>query len=195
MAYAFRIRNLDKLTRRLEKYSETRQKAVDAEIGAGFKDAERLAKGYAPVNDGRLKGSIVAEPSRNGWRLTANTFYAPYVEFGTKGKTQVPPGLERYAAQFKGGSKRGNFKMLLEQIEDWVKKKRIKTVGGEKAQSVRGGRQNKVKRRAGSYRAAAYWIALSIVKNGIKPQPFFFRSWNRVRVEIFKNVAKAMKFR
>jgi hypothetical protein len=32
--------------------------------------------------------------------------YAPYMEFGTKSKTEIPPGLEGYAMQFKGKASR-----------------------------------------------------------------------------------------
>jgi phage gpG-like protein len=76
---------------------------IDDEIAAGVRNMEKSAKRLAPVDTGRLRGSITT--SRNAflnWELVAHTNYAPYIEFGTGGLVDVPKGLEQYAIQFKG---------------------------------------------------------------------------------------------
>ena len=66
---------------------------------------QREAKRAAPVDTGRLRAGIVPEFSPSG--LTAKIFvrnvvYAPYREFGTGSKVEIPKGYEAFAAQFKG---------------------------------------------------------------------------------------------
>jgi phage gpG-like protein len=76
---------------------------IDQEIAAGVRSMEKSAKRLAPVDTGRLRGSI--STSRNAflnWELVAQVGYAPYIEFGTGGLVDVPKGLEQYAIQFKG---------------------------------------------------------------------------------------------
>lgn len=51
-------------------------------------DTETLAKGYAPVDTGYLRNSIMAEQvSDLTWRVYANADYAIYVEVGSRGRS------------------------------------------------------------------------------------------------------------
>ena len=67
----------------------------------------------AKVISGTLKQSISYEPTKQGFgaRITANARsgnvndsvnYAPFVEFGTGGKVNIPKGYEKTAEQFIG---------------------------------------------------------------------------------------------
>lgn len=82
-----------------------------------------IAQMMAPVNYGFLKASInsAMQPNRLGFVFSAggmsrgvNVRYAPYKEFGTGTKVQIPTnpeGLHEYAIQFKGkGIRKVNIK-------------------------------------------------------------------------------------
>lgn len=175
-SFSLKVHGLDALTKKIH----TLPQVITDDLDRAFQEAaqawENGAVRDAPVYDGKLRGSI--RSARKGvlwYSVSANVFYAPYIEFGTKKKARIPSDLQGIAAEFKGG-KGGSFKDLLAAIEKWVRKNGIKEVSGKKAAAVRSkGRYKRVKRRAGTYSAAAYWIALNIAKNGIKPHPYFFK--------------------
>jgi hypothetical protein len=109
-------------------------------------EAQRNVPGY----QGRLRSSLrpVMAPNKLSGKAWTNVFYAPYVEFGTKSKVQIPSELANMASQFKG-SGGGTFDEFMEQITKWVKKK-------------------------GMPESAAYPVAMKILKYGIKAQPYLY---------------------
>jgi hypothetical protein len=101
------------------------------------------------------------------------------LEFGTGKKVQVPPGYESVAAEAKTLPKRGNFKDFVRNLYGWM---------------LRKGLLNKTKS-AGKRldnMASAYYLAARILKNGIKPQPFFFKSWEAYKPKILADVEKVV---
>ena len=77
--------------------------------------AKQNARGMA------LKQGIVSHDENlknleGGLAATREYFYAPYVEFGTRGKTKIPPGFEQIAKQYKGSYFKSNvsFKEAIE---------------------------------------------------------------------------------
>lgn len=75
-------------------------------ITIAVEDIVDEASARVPVDTGVLKSSIdkavvVANKKIEG-EVKAGAKYAPYIEFGTGGLVNVPPGLEDYATQFKG---------------------------------------------------------------------------------------------
>lgn len=131
---------------------------------------ERKAKRNAPVNVGRLRSSIAAEPVRNKKKpfasVVVNARYAPYVEFGTKQNVSIPSGLESYAAQFKSSG--GNFADLLSNIKQWCRNKGIPE-------------------------EAAYPIAVKIAREGVSAQPFLFPAYFSEVPKIEKGLAEILK--
>lgn len=111
---------------------------------------ETLAKNAAPVDQGLLQQNIKAEfVSDLEWNITAGQEYAPFQEFGTKSKVNIPAGLEAYAAEFKGqGSKGGRFD-LQKLLFAWMD-------------------------RMGIPDDKQWLVYISIVVHGIKPHPFLF---------------------
>jgi hypothetical protein len=81
------------------------------------------AKKNAPKLTGKLRNSgIVEEPNEATSRITFNADYAPYMEFGTGGLVDVPPGWEELAIQFKGkGKKKINLKAQPYLIPAFIK--------------------------------------------------------------------------
>jgi HK97 gp10 family phage protein len=191
------IKGLDRFTRNLDKYPVEVADKIDKVLTAGSLDIRARAVSACPVDEGQLRRSITATvnaPLKK--RVAVRAEYAPFVEFGTKKYVRVTPGYEEVAKQFQGKKlKNSSFKDLLERIEGWVKRHKIRTVSGNKASSVRN-KRGQVKRRKGTYSAAAYWIALKIAKFGVKPRPFFLPAvdtvFDKVRQQIFK-IVKSQK--
>lgn len=145
---------LNKTIKRLEAYGKRVATETADEINGTMVDVQSNAKLRAPANDGNLRRSIVTTKAKAS-DLVATTqvgvMYAPYVEFGTKSKVDIPAGLESYASQFRG--KTGSFKDLLANIERWVKLKGLPS-------------------------ESAYHIALKIARHGTEARPFLFPAFN-----------------
>jgi len=145
-----------------------------------------LAKTDAPADQGALRGSITYYPAGPmKYEIVAQKFYAPFMEFGTKGKYQPIPGTESIAAQFKG-YKGGDFMELLRMIVRWVKRKGITGTYSVKTRRRTG---NKVNQISEDY-SAAWPIAMSILKNGVSPHPFFFKQMHIVWPQMVRNVER-----
>lgn len=196
-----RIKGLDHLLAKVKKLEQVLQAEVDAEMGASARVIEGEARQTATANSfdrGRLAGSIVADdtvPFRK--RVTANIYYAPFVEFGTGKKVKVPTGLEAYAAGFRKKMDRGKFKDFVRAIEQWMKR-----VGIEAATEIT---QVKSGKRKGQFRkvggadqrlaqyALAYTIARSILRNGLKARPFLFPAFFKEEKNLVDRIEKLIK--
>jgi len=128
-----------------------------------------VAKIKVPRYQNRLQDSLREKHSTNKLSgiVFTNVKYAPYVEFGTKSKVKIPAEIAQYAAQFKGKGS-GDLDEFFEQIYKWVKKKNI---GGNFTAS---GKASKSKSSQAAVSQAAWFIAMSILKKGIKAQPFLY---------------------
>lgn len=152
--------------------SEAMTKGISNEIQSSVIKINNDQKTTAPINYGALRSSLDwAKTSPLSFELVskgAGSSYAPYVEFGTGSKVKIPNGLEDVAAMYKG-KKDGNFKQMIDDLKQWCRKKGI----DEKA---------------------AYAIALKILRDGVRPQPFFFApafaEWNKLKKRIEKMLNK-----
>ena len=157
---------------------------VSGELETMSQEWVKLAKTDAPAEQGDLRGSITYSPAGPmKYEVVAQKFYAPFMEFGTKGKYQPIPGTEAIAAEFKG-YKGGDFMELLRMIVRWVKRKGITGTYSVKTRRRTG---NKVNQIAEDY-SAAWPIAMSILKNGVNPHPFFFKQMHIVWPKMVRNV-------
>ena len=157
---------------------------VSGELETMSQEWVKLAKTDAPADQGALRGSITYYPAGPmKYEIVAQKFYAPFMEFGTKGKYQPIPGTEAIAAEFKG-YKGGDFMELLRMIVRWVKRKGITGTYSVKTRRRTG---NKVNQIAEDY-SAAWPIAMSILKNGVNPHPFFFKQMHIVWPKMVRNV-------
>lgn len=170
-------------------------KEVQSEVAAEVQAAASLYESNAVktlISQGGDTGTLAKSINKRqidsfNWDVFAGAFYAPFIEFGTKGKYRPIPGTEDIAAQYKG-MKRGNFEQMLKSIEAWVKRKGIVATFSVKTQR----RQRFSKAEANRTKQAAYAIAVSILKNGISPKPFFFQQIPQVRDSLFKNVDRVL---
>lgn len=162
---------------KLDKYNNKIQDGIIDEVAASALKIQSDAKKAAPVNINTLRGSIYMEPnikSKTQYMFTVGTevSYAPYIEFGTGGKVSIPAGYESYANGFKGKSK-GKFKDMLMALTEWVQKKGI--ASGKQSKSV------------------AYMIAISILRKGLRPQPFLIPAFEREKPKLKLRIEKILK--
>lgn len=162
---------LGDLKNQVESAKKSIQDEVDAELQAAAMKYVELAKKdlVAQGGDtGTLLGSIGYDKvEKFDYIVYARTFYAAFIEFGTKSKFNPYPGTDEYAAQFKGEKGNSGIK-LIDAIKAWVQRKGI--ADGKEADK------------------AAFLIARSIYKNGINPKPFFFKQIPIVQNMITTNV-------
>jgi hypothetical protein len=189
-AFKLEIDRIEDVFKRFEQLENNLTQGVDDELNISAEAVARNAKRNVASNgtfdEGALAGRINADTSvRFSKTVGANVFYAPYIEFGTKGRTLIPSGLEDYAAQFKGGGG-GNFKEFIAAITAWIKRKGIKT--GTYSVKTRRRIGNKAKREQED-KGLAYAIALSIRKKGIKARPFMFPAYMEEKTKLLKTLA------
>lgn len=161
-------KQLQQALRKLEQAgSEIRTKG-ELEIERSARIIESQAKRNAPTGaSNRLKTSIDVRGSKLTREVYTDVKYAPYVEFGTKSKVDIPPGLEGYAMQFKG-SGGGSFKDFEKSIKRWAQLKGIPE-------------------------EAVYPIMMSILHNGIKAQPFLFPAFFAEQPQLLKRLKKVLR--
>jgi hypothetical protein len=166
---------LEQLQAKIQKATKETQTLVDAELEAAAMNFVGLAKKDL-ASQGGDRGTLLRSITYNKkadlqYTVSANVFYAPFIEFGTKSKFNPYPGTEEFASQYKGVKGSGTLR-LIDAIRGWVKRKRIAT--GKEVDRV------------------AFLIARSIYKNGISPKPFFFKQITPVRNNLVQNVTRVL---
>jgi HK97 gp10 family phage protein len=170
MAFAISLTGIKQLEGKLNNLTTTLQKDVSNEINASALKIENTAKRLAPVNLGKLKGSIaLTKDTELTYTVAANASYAAYVEFGTGPQVSVPADFASYAQQFKGKSG-GKFKDMVEALALWIKRKGIGNGKNDKG--------------------LAFIIALSILRKGMRPQPFLIPAYEMEKPKLIKNLNK-----
>jgi len=121
---------LDQLQAKIQKATKETQTLVDAELEAAAMNFVGLAKKDL-ASQGGDRGTLLRSITYNKkadlqYTVSANVFYAPFIEFGTKSKFNPYPGTEEFASQYKGVKGSGTLR-LIDAIRGWVKRKRIAT--------------------------------------------------------------------
>lgn len=99
------IKGLNKLLKKFETLDKEIIKNVKDTIEGAAQDIEVDAKVAAPVDFGKLRQGIKAQPiagKEMGYRVIAKEKYSAFMEFGTGGRVKVPTELKEVAIQFKG---------------------------------------------------------------------------------------------
>jgi HK97 gp10 family phage protein len=165
---------LDQFKNKINSAKAEIKKEIDAELQASAMQFVGLAKkdlSNQAGDTGTLLGSITYKPDGEMVYtvfVEDRAYYAPYIEFGTRGYVKAEPGFEEVAQQFKGKRKQGTLK-LIDAIKAWVIRKGIET------------EEKEINR-------AAFAIARSIYKNGIEPRPFFYKQVAPVRKSLINRV-------
>lgn len=173
----FDVVGIDKVMDKLHKFTKQTQQDIKDEVAASALKIQSDAKRNAPVNLGTLRQSIylksdVKNNAQYSFTIGSSASYAPYVEFGTGGKVSIPKGFESYASQFKVKSK-GKFKEMVLALTEWVQKKGI--ASGKQSKSV------------------AYMIAVSILRKGLRPQPFLIPAFELEKIRLKTRIQKIIE--
>lgn len=187
--FTITIQGLDKL----QKQMQTASAKLKKEIGGELKDsASRInAKQIrlAPVDEGGLKqATIVKKVFELSYELLASKQYTPFMEFGTKKKARIPTELQDYAKQFNLKGPNIGFDAFLKTIAAWVRRKGISGRYSVKTRRRVGGKSDQ----AIEDLSVAYPIAVSILRNGVSPHPFFFAPYFEEQPKIIERVKKIL---
>ena len=166
------------------------EKVIESEIHTFGLNVEQDAKQLCPVDEGHLKGSVFQEPKRLGVEVGVRANYAAYVEFGTRKfatayVSTLPSDWQAYASQFKGKGG-GSMDEFIQSIMAWVLRKGI---GGGR---TTGGNLSRSRSSDDAMQQAAYNIALYILRNGIKAQPFLYPAFEENRIILIKNLKELL---
>lgn len=92
------IQSTKNVLKALDSLGDKVRRSAEREIERSARNIERDAKRKAPTGaNNRLKTSIDVRGSQLSREVFTDVKYAPYMEFGTKSKVEIPPGLEGYA--------------------------------------------------------------------------------------------------
>lgn len=184
--FALNLSGLENLQRKLKKLENNLQTEVALELSASTMNIERDAKRRAPVNLGTLRQSIHAvSQSPLTHMVVAQASYAPYVEFGTGGKVSIPPGFEAFAAQYKGKGS-GSLEDMIQALTLWVKRKGL--VGTYSVATQRRTGSRKVQKSQDE--KLARFLAIKILRNGLRPQPFLIPAYEAEKPKLFQRLKK-----
>ena len=160
--FALDISGIKGVEAAIKKIDSRATKGLSDELNAASLNIEKSAKRLAPGNLGKLRQSINHDTGNDLFKAVFSTVeYAPYVEFGTRGKARIPSGFEQFAAQYKssGQGAKGAWKA----IEFWIKRKGIDP-------------------------KLTFVIFRAIMRNGIAPQPFMIPAYEKEKPALLKRL-------
>lgn len=179
------IIGLDQFTNSIKNASKKVQAGVAADVegAANEFEAGAISKLISQGGDtGTLAKSIgKKQVSTFEWDVFVGAYYAPFIEFGTKGKYRNPLGVEPPAY-----TKKGNFQQMIASLEKWVKRKGIGVT--YKVATRRKNKQTK-----DDIRQIAFAIAVSLLKNGVTPKPFFYPNVKPVEAKLINRIERTLK--
>jgi hypothetical protein len=186
-----RVKGIDKILKAMSKMPKEVQFQVNKELSDGADEMMREAINRAPKDEGGGGGITSAINVRHGadrHEVYMQKEYGVYQEFGTKGKFKAPSFLGSYPARFRGKSS-GTYEDAIKSITGWVRRKGISGTYSVKTKRRTGNKVTKEKQD----KQAAYLILRKILREGLKPQPFFFPSFLIVRERLVSRIKKIIK--
>ena len=172
-----KLKGFDKAVKDVEKLAtDANKNAKIALVDFGTR-VETEAKRNAPDDDGKLRSSINAVFDNKTFtvKITVATDYAAYQEFGTRKFAAayvgtLPQEWRTYAATFRGKTGKGTFDEFIQAIMAWAKR------NGVGADLTKSGNFSNSASSLDKQHQAAYWIAINILQNGIKPKKFLYEA-------------------
>jgi HK97 gp10 family phage protein len=171
-----KLKGFDKTIKDVQKLAtDANKNAKIALVDFGTR-VETQAKRDAPADEGKLRSSINSTFDQRKFtvKITVATDYAAYQEFGTRKFAAayvgtLPQEWRTYAATFKGKTG-GSMDEFIQAIMAWVKRK------GIGADITKSGNVSSSASSLDKQQQAAYWIAINILQNGIKPKKFLYEA-------------------
>jgi HK97 gp10 family phage protein len=171
-----KLQGFDKTIKDVQKLATDANKNAKTALVSFGKNVETQAKRDAPGDEGKLKASInsVFDNKTFTVKITVATDYAAYQEFGTRKFAAayvgtLPQEWRTYAATFKGKTG-GSMDEFIQAIMAWVNRK------GIGADTTKSGNISRSASSLEKQQQAAYWIAINILQNGIKPKKFLYEA-------------------
>lgn len=187
------IKGFDQLQNRIKAMQSKMAKDIDEVLEVAAIHIATEAKQLAPKDEGQIAGSISADNSRFLEKhISVNAPHASFQEFGT-GKyanqyiATLPQDWQTFASSFRG-QKGGTFAQMILALTEWVHRKNIAGTYSVKTQRRTGNKS----RQKQQDKQIAYAIALKILKNGIRPQPFLYPAFRDAQPQILENVNKVL---
>lgn len=188
--FTLKVQGIDQFQKKLKSMPAKLQKEVAGEIEDSARKINAKQLRLVPVDEGGLKQGVGYKKTKPlSTELFSSKHYSPFREFGTKSRKQIPAELQDYAKQFNLKGPKIGFDAFFQIILDWVHRK-----------GIAGRYSTKTKRRVGSKNSqleedfdVAWPIALSILKKGTHPQPFFFKPFFDERKTLVERVTKIVE--
>lgn len=159
---------MDKLLKRLKALDKELPDKIDKVVQANGSEMAQTARRLAPRDVGQIRQSIRKRKVREmEAAVTAGARHSAYMEFGTGGKFYAPEELQQQAAAARSLPK-GTFAEGLKSIKGWA-------------------------RRQGIEESAAFPIFMSILKNGLKPQPFMYPALKLQEPQLEKDIEDLLR--
>ena len=185
--FTLKIQGVNQFQKKLKDLPIKLQKEIAGEIEDSARKINSKQVRGVPVDEGGLKQGIgYKKVNPLNYELFSSKQYSPFMEFGTKSRKQIPAELQDYAKQFNLKGPKIGFDAFFQIILDWVHRK-----------GIAGRFSTKTKRRVGSKSKqleedfdVAWPIALSILKKGVHPHPFFFQPFFEERKALVDKVKK-----
>lgn len=191
MPITINLKGLDGLMVAINKTVKEAEAGTSKALLTFAKAVEKDAKTNAPANEGNLRNSINGSVTGLQAKVVVTANYAAYLEFGTrkfaaKYVATLPPDWKSYAATFKGKGG-GTMDQFIQDIMQWVQQKGI---GGLKTKS---GNVSGSKDSLAAMQSAAYAIALNILQNGIRAQPFLYPAVVKNEPKLIADIKKVFE--
>lgn len=171
-----KLQGFDKTIKDVQKLATDANKNAKVALVDFGTRVETEAKRNAPADEGKLRSSINSTFNQRDFtvKITVATDYAAYQEFGTRKFAAayvgtLPQEWRTYAATFKGKTG-GSMDEFIQSIMAWVKRK------GIGADTTKSGNVSSSASSLDKQQQAAYWIAINILQNGIKPKKFLYEA-------------------
>lgn len=154
-----RIGNTTSQLKKLKKELNQKTSLLDDNMVQALNEFSLVFSALANSNLGKknfnLTGSV--KPYLNKSKIEGGAqideYYAPFLEFGTRGKVNVPPELKKIAQKFKGAKAKSSLSFR-ESIERWI--------------------VTKLKKSEEEAKKMSFPIIMAILRNGTSPQPFMY---------------------
>lgn len=185
------VKGLAELQSYMSKLNNGQRKVIKQEFKDAGNEIVNKMKRDVPVDQARLKNSISYMMNGDAdIEIVAQSSYAPFMEFGTKGKFSASAEVQSYAATFKNYKGDGSVKVL-DALTNWVKRKGLVATYSIKTKK----RSSRTNAEANREKKAAWAIFWSIKHKGVTPQSFFFRTKSgQSRItEIQKNISQRLE--
>ncbi len=188
MGFGIDLSGIPRLEKKLKDIEKNVSTELAKEISASALNIEKAAKRLAPVNLGTLRQSIHAtSKDKLTHYVEVGASYGAYVEFGTGGKVSIPTGYEQYAATFKGSGS-GSLDDMIKALTLWVKRKGLAGTYSVKTGRRLGGKATK----AQQDEKLARFLAIKILRNGIRPQPYLIPSFEQEKPKLIQRLKKIL---